>query len=134
MKIESQEKLFFNFGLLDIEGEEDLTPWFPAGQQLPAVIVDDSDIAMIHDMALYRQSRVKLKDDEKIVDNFFNIEALPEDTYLIFPVALRPDPEAPKKRWQPFGESNEGEIYLGGLESIGFGHCRVELRVELTGV
>ncbi|MEM9542319.1 MAG: type III-B CRISPR module RAMP protein Cmr4 [Cyanobacteria bacterium P01_E01_bin.42] len=125
------EKLFFNYGFLNIDAVEDFTPWFPVGGELPAVIVADNEIGLIHDMALYRQSRVKLKDDEKRVDGgqFFNMEALPEDTYLVFPIALRKyvDKEKKEKKWQPFGEQSHGEIYLGGLESIGCGHCHVFL-------
>ncbi|MEM6614767.1 MAG: type III-B CRISPR module RAMP protein Cmr4, partial [Cyanobacteria bacterium P01_C01_bin.72] len=84
-------------------------------------------MAMIHDMALYRQSRVRLKDDEKTVDEggFFNTEALPEETIMIFPVAIKPT--SADRAWQPFVGSNKGEIYLGGLESIGFGHCEVTI-------
>lgn len=127
LKIDEEEKLFFNYGFLKITGKEDFSPWFPIGGELPAVVVADDEIGIIHDMALYRQSRVKLKDDEKRVEGgqFFNTEALPEDTFLIFPIALRNHPDG--KKWQPFGESSHGEIYLGGLESIGFGNCQVFL-------
>lgn len=122
-----QKTLFFNLGFLTINKTQDLSPWFPDGKQKPAVIVDDSDIAMIHDMALYRQSRVRLKLDEKIVDGggFFNTEALPEGTILIFPIAIREDKSG--KKWQPFNENGSTDIYLGGLESIGFGHCKLTL-------
>ena len=51
------------------------------------------------------------------------MEALPEGSILVFPVALK------QTGWQPFGEGKESqELYFGGLESIGFGHCRVKLR------
>lgn len=80
---------------------------------------------MIHDMALYRQSRVKLADDEKKVDGgaFFNVEALPEGTVMIFPVALKPTEDD----WKPFDGEASGQLYFGGLESIGFGRCTVSL-------
>ena len=87
---------------------------------------------MIHDMALYRQSRVRLMDDEKRVDGggFFNTEALPEGTIMIFPIAIREIKDQPQP-WQPFGSDNQsGEIYLGGLESIGFGNCMITLKGE----
>lgn len=125
--------LFFNLGFLEIEQEEDLSAWIPEGTDLNAnklVVVHDNDIAMLHDMALYRQSRVKLgskeKPDEKKVDGgaFFNTEALPEGSILVFPVALK------QTGWKPFGEETESELYFGGLESIGFGHCRVSLAGE----
>ena len=95
--------LFFNLGFVEIEHEgkaEELDPWIPNipdGTDLQAtdlVIVDDKDISMLHDMALYRQSRVRLSDNEKKVDGggFFNVEALPEGSILVFPVG-------DKNRW-----------------------------------
>jgi CRISPR-associated protein Cmr4 len=107
----------------------DLNVWIPSGVDLPAnklVVVDDNDMSMIHDMALYRQSRVKLLDDMKKVDTdkgaFFNTEALPEGSVLVFPIAVK------KIGWKPFGEDSTAELYFGGLESIGFGRCRVTLK------
>jgi CRISPR-associated protein Cmr4 len=97
------------------------------------VLVDDADIGMIHDMALYRQSRVRLADDEKIASDggFFNVEALPEGTAMVFPIAIR---SALQQRplpseWKSFdgGNQNEGEMYFGGLESIGLGRCQVSI-------
>ncbi|PAX52133.1 type III-B CRISPR module RAMP protein Cmr4 [Brunnivagina elsteri] len=122
-----KKTLFFNLGFLEISRTEDLSQWFPNGKELPAVIVDDSDIAMIHDMALYRQSRVRLKNDEKVVDGggFFNTEALPEATILVFPIALRDDKS--NKKWEPFPDNITSDIYFGGLESIGFGHCKLKI-------
>jgi len=78
-------------------------------------------------MALYRQSRVKLKEGEKLVDNFFGVEALPEGTFLAFPIAIRKTQE--QAIWDPFNNNQHPhEIYLGGLESIGFGNCRVTVQ------
>jgi CRISPR-associated protein Cmr4 len=125
--------LFFNLGFLEMENEVDLSSWIPVGTDLDAnklVVVHDNDIAMLHDMALYRQSRVKLgskeKPDEKKVDGgaFFNTEALPEGSILFFPIALK------QQGWKPFGEETSSDLYFGGLESIGFGHCRVSLAGE----
>lgn len=124
--------LFFNLGFLEIEHEEDLSAWIPTGTtDLDAnklVVVHDNDIAMLHDMALYRQSRVKLgskeNPNEKKVDGgaFFNTEALPEGSILVFPIALK------QTNWKPFGENEtSSELYFGGLESIGFGRCLVSL-------
>ena len=129
-QVEARGKiLFFNLGFLEIEYEMDLKAWIPSGVDLAAnklVVVDDNDMAMIHDMALYRQSRVKLLDDMKKVDTdkgaFFNTEALPEGSVLVFPIALK------QTGWKPFGEESSAELYFGGLESIGFGHCRVSLQ------
>ena len=46
---------------------------------------------MVHDMALYRQSRVALEKEEKKAKGkaFFNTEALPEGTILAFPIAIK---------------------------------------------
>ncbi|NET12812.1 MAG: type III-B CRISPR module RAMP protein Cmr4 [Okeania sp. SIO1H6] len=129
LNLEGKETLFFNFGFLTVDRKEDLTPWFPLGEQLPAVVVGDDEIAMIHDMALYRQSRVALDKEEKKAKGgaFFNTEALPEGTILVFPIAIKENKNGNGK-WQPFPDGNEGEIYLGGLESIGFGNCQVIIK------
>ncbi|HBL13348.1 MAG TPA: type III-B CRISPR module RAMP protein Cmr4 [Cyanobacteria bacterium UBA11162] len=134
LTINGTKKLFFNFGFLTVEGTENLSAWFPLGKELPAVVVGDDEIGMIHDMALYRQSRVALEKEQKRVKGkaFFNTEALPEGTILVFPVAIKElnpiESNAEKKSWQPFGNSNKADIYLGGLESIGFGHCELTLK------
>jgi CRISPR-associated protein Cmr4 len=119
--------LFFNLGFLEIEHNQDLSPWIPTGTNLnpnKLVVVDDNDISMLHDMTLYRQSRVKLLDEMKKAAGgaFFNTEALPEGSILVFPIGLK------QKGWQPFGENeNSADLYFGGLESIGFGRCLVSL-------
>jgi CRISPR-associated protein Cmr4 len=133
--VDSRRKvLFFNLGFLEIEHEDSLAAWIPPGSGLEEknlVVVANNDIAMIHDMALYRQSRVKLADDQKKVDGgaFFNVEALPEGSVMVFPIASK------KTGWQPFKAdngtaTNQAELYFGGLESIGFGHCNVTLGGE----
>ncbi|GAA6622214.1 RAMP superfamily CRISPR-associated protein [Scytonema sp. NUACC26] len=128
--------LFFNLGFLELESHQDLSDWFPLEEngekkKLPAVLVDDNDMAMIHDMALYRQSRVALEDNEKKAKQgqFFNTEALPEGTILAFPIAIKKDKKYPPQDWKPIEGKMEGEIYLGGLESIGFGHCYVTVKM-----
>jgi CRISPR-associated protein Cmr4 len=129
LDIQGTQTLFFNFGFLTVEQpNEDLKAWFPDGEERPAVVVEDTNIALIHDMALYRQSRVALHPDEKRVRGkaFFNTEALPEGTIMVFPIAIKPDKEG--RKWEPFQGSREVEIYLGGLESIGFGHAQVTLK------
>ncbi|MDJ0675478.1 MAG: RAMP superfamily CRISPR-associated protein [Calothrix sp. MO_167.B42] len=118
--------LFFNLGFIEIEHEDNLSAWIPDNVDLEPnnlLVVGDNDIAMLHDMALFRQSRVKLADEEKKVEGgaFFNVEALPEGSILVFPVALK------ETGWRPFGEKTSQDLYFGGLESIGFGHCRVRL-------
>jgi len=122
--------LFFNLGFLNIEHDVEMSDWVPKGTDLPEsqlVVVADNDIAMLHDMALYRQSRVRLEDDMKKVAKgaFFNVEALPEGCVLVFPVALK------ETGWQPFGEDEStASMYFGGLESVGFGRCQVTLGGE----
>lgn len=114
-------------GFIEIEHQDNLTDWIPQDTNLEPnnlLVVANKDIAMLHDMALYRQSRVKLADEEKKVEGgaFFYVEALPEGSILVFPIALK------EKGWRPFGENSQSqELYFGGLESIGFGHCRVRL-------
>lgn len=121
--------LFFNLGFLEIEHAVDLSPWLPEGVSIPKsqlVVVDNNDMATIHDMALYRQSRVALEDKEKKAKQgaFFNVEALPEGTVLIFPIALK------QSGWQPFGNKQSEQLYFGGLESIGFGRTQVTIAGE----
>ncbi len=123
--------LFFNLGFMDVEPVDHLDELIPAEFESDVkssrlVVVDDADIGLIHDMALYRQSRVKLADNEKKVDGgaFFNVEALPEGSVLVFPIAIKPDDA---QSWKPFGSQPDGELYFGGLESVGFGRCEVSL-------
>lgn len=124
----NKKKLFFNFGFLELAKEAKLSSeWFPTNENLPAVVVEDDEMGLIHDMALYRQSRVKLKEGEKLVDNFFGVEALPEGTFLVFPIAIRKTQD--QGTWDPFNNGQKPyEIYLGGLESIGFGNCRITVK------
>jgi CRISPR-associated protein Cmr4 len=92
--------LFFNLGFLDLKHSEDLSPWIPPGVDLPKdklVIVHDNDIATIHDMALYRQSRTKLENDMKKVENFFGLEALPEGSILAFPMGIKEQAKEEKR-------------------------------------
>lgn len=139
-----RERLFFNLGFLDnLKETEELLNWVPAETQSQLdnlVVVEDADIAIIHDMALYRQTRTKLKDDVKKVDNFFGFEAIPEGSIFIFPIAIKKNiPEREKEalsklkldsadKWQPFNDNNSQELYFGGLESIGCGRCCVTLQ------
>lgn len=123
--------LFFNLGFMEVKPTPGLEDWIPSelNDAIPKnslVVVDDADMGLIHDMALYRQSRVRLADDMKKVEPgaFFNVEALPEGSVLIFPMALKPDEAA---EWRPFGGHTNQELYFGGLESVGFGRCEVSL-------
>ena len=126
--------LFFNFGFLQVnktKSENGLEDWFPDGQEKPAVVLENADIGLVHDMALYRQSRVALELDTKIVNDkggFFNVEALPEGTLMVFPIGMKKTKEW--GNWNPIDGSKTGDLYLGGLESVGFGHCSVEIKLH----
>ena len=135
--------LFFNLGFIETKKTEDLSPWFPPLEtmfghsdvtKLPALVVEDKDMGMIHDMALYRQSRVSLEKDQKIVKGgaFFNVEALPEGTLMVFPIGLKQEPNQKGEPldWKPLNGEMEGDIFLGGLESVGFGHCYMNITVD----
>ncbi len=156
------QKLFFNVGFINLgeKADNQLSSYKKCAgalaQKYGFVVVNDADMPLIHDMSLYRQSRVKLKEDEKIVDDkaFFNVEALPEKTILVFPLALRrhyQEQEANDENkkikkdvkwddyiqdygWQvannlPLETHNvkPQEFYFGGLESIGFGRTEITL-------
>jgi CRISPR-associated protein Cmr4 len=132
-KIGSQTNvLFFSLGFLEIEHNQDLSAWVPSNAQIDLnclVVVGDNDMGIIHDMALYRQSRVKLGSEanlhQKKVDGgaFFNVEAIPEGSLMIFPVAAKNQIE----EWLKLS-TEKMELYFGGLESIGFGRCQVTLQ------
>ena len=135
------EKLFFNLGFLSlVDGKDDsLKEYLPDAitdkRQYPLVVVDDNDMAMIHDMALYRQSRVALEDKQKKAKKgaFFNLEALPEGTVLAFPLAMREVNEGKAVNWDDYlidaDIANPREFYFGGLESIGFGRTKVTVNL-----
>lgn len=129
-------KLFFNLGFLTLDSEDkELRKYLPSAvtnkPQYPLVVVDDNDMAMIHDMALYRQSRVALEEKQKKAKKgaFFNVEALPEGTILVFPLAMRERHQDNEISWNDYltdaGIENPKEFYFGGLESIGFGRTTV---------
>jgi CRISPR-associated protein Cmr4 len=144
VKLEKHRRtLFFNLGYLtDLRENQQLSNWIPKGLKSPPtnlVVVHDKDIGIIHEMALYRQSRTKLEDDVKKVEYFFGVEALPEGSILVFPVAVKEKKDSYKEtKWREAleltheSDSNQKnilskELYFGGLESIGFGRCNVAL-------
>ncbi len=146
----SSQKLFFNLGFLHLQDEdknqeedEKIKQCMPSGidnaDQYLLLVVDDTEISMIHDMALYRQSRVSLETDRKKAKKgaFFDVEALPEGTLLIFPFALRKEYQQQPVNPQQFLEDSHfleqgKELYFGGLESIGFGRTNVSLETLNT--
>jgi CRISPR-associated protein Cmr4 len=133
------QRLFFNLGFLTLSKEDkNLKNCFPqtnnSKPQYPLVVVDNNDMAMIHDMALYRQSRVSLEDDQKKAKKgaFFNVEALPEGSILVFPIAVRNRDRQEKIEWEDYLTDADleqpREFYFGGLESIGFGRTKVTVK------
>ncbi|MBT9317691.1 RAMP superfamily CRISPR-associated protein [Leptothoe spongobia] len=136
-KEKDMNKLFFNLGYLPLlDRDPELKDFFPeelvGDQEYLLVIVDDTEIAMIHDMALYRQSRVALDPNQKKAADkaFFNVEALPEGTLLSFPIALRKktatgDPVEWKTYLADSAMKEKRELYFGGLESVGFGRTQM---------
>jgi CRISPR-associated protein Cmr4 len=144
------DRLFFNLGFLDnLKDTPTLKDWVPKGTNIEPdnlVVVDDADISLIHDMALYRQTRTKLEDNVKKVEYFFGFEALPEDSILVFPIAIKKVLSTLEKtalaklqqieEWQPFGTDTKEypitnrSLYFGGLESIGCGRCKTTLSGE----
>jgi CRISPR-associated protein Cmr4 len=132
------KKLFFNLGFLTLgEPDNKLKNYFPSAvaKQYSLVVVDDNDMAMIHDMALYRQSRVSLEDNQKKAKKgaFFNVEALPEGSILVFPLAMREKHDGNDIQWEEYvigaDIENSREFYFGGLESIGFGRTNVTVKL-----
>lgn len=137
---DSGKTLFFNLGFLKLKQEDkDLANCIPqevedANKHL-LVVVDDTEISMIHDMALYRQSRVSLEPDKKKAKKgaFFDVEALPEGTVMVFPIAMRETYDGKPVEWGKFLSDGKftdkrKELYFGGLESIGFGRTEVLLK------
>jgi CRISPR-associated protein Cmr4 len=135
LKKPSRPTLFFNLGCLPLKTEEPkLKSYIPeeiqSAQEYLVLVVKDTEIATIHDMGLYRQSRVALDKEQKTVagTSFFNVEALPEGTILVFPIALRNN-DNDANLWNNFlqaSKMNAGKgLYFGGLESVGFGHTNV---------
>ena len=138
---EQVSELFFNLGFLKLkEPDGKLKDYMPesvtTGKDYLLVVVDDKDMAMIHDMALYRQSRVSLEADTKIAKRgaFFNVEALPEGSILAFPIALRKTFGDKAITVEDFLETGDfmtsRDMYFGGLESIGFGRAQVTVKAQ----
>lgn len=132
-----RDRLFFNLGFLPLKEKNDtLANYMPAeiadGEDYLFVVVKDREMAAIHDMALYRQSRVQLQEEMKVNANkgFFNVEALPEKTVMVFPMAIKPK-VVEANPWPDFLSAAKfekpKELYLGGLESIGFGRTQITL-------
>ncbi len=140
---EQVSELFFNLGFLKLNGADGkLKDYMPTqitnGKDYLLVVVDDKDMAMIHDMALYRQSRVSLESETKIAKRgaFFNVEALPEGTILAFPIALRKKIGEKAIAVGDFLETGDfmatRDMYFGGLESVGFGRAQVTVTAQVT--
>lgn len=131
--------LFFNLGCLPLKEErrELFADYMPETisnrDRYLLLVVDDKEMPMIHDMGLYRQSRVELEKNQKKSKNkgFFNVEALPEGTIMVFPIAMRKTFDNKPVEWQEYLQEQDletgKELYFGGLESVGFGRTSVSL-------
>jgi CRISPR-associated protein Cmr4 len=143
-KAPKRKTLFFNLGFLPLQFEDKkLNDFIPSGvsdaDEYLLYVVKDTEMSMIHDMALYRQSRVALGTDTDPTlkkasrGAFFHVEALPEGTVMIFPIALRKTYQgesiSSEKFLQDAKMSDRKELYFGGLESIGFGRTNVKLNI-----
>ena len=139
------KELFFNLGWLKLnQADGKLKDYMPDcvsnAKEYLLVVVHNNDMAMIHDMALYRQSRVSLEADTKVAKRgaYFNVEALPEGTILAFPMALRKvfqnQPIDLKQFLTTAKLDKERELYFGGLESIGFGRTQVTVKPQVQAV
>jgi len=137
-----RDRLFFNLGVLPLKEElkkEPIKAYLPSEVEdindHLFVIVKDTEIGMIHDMSLYRQSRAALETNIKKVKNFFNVEALPEMAILIFPIALKKSLDEAHS-WEKYIQDAEfektKELYFGGLESIGFGRTNTTIKLAQT--
>ena len=133
--------LFFNLGFVNLgKLNNNLKDYVPSvtsdAEDYPLLIVKDTEIGMIHDMALYRQSRVSLDPNQKIAKGkaFFNVEALPEGTVMVFPIAFRKTFQAEPVEHDSFltesGLDEEKEMYFGGLESVGFGRTSISINFQ----
>jgi CRISPR-associated protein Cmr4 len=137
IKKPERSALFFNLGCLPLKKEEPKLEEYTKGiesiQEYLVFVVKDTEMATIHDMGLYRQSRVALDKDQKTVagTSFFNVEALPEGTILVFPIALKTS-NTDNNPWDKFIKDSQvnpsKELYFGGLESVGFGRTNVILK------
>jgi CRISPR/Cas system CMR subunit Cmr4 (Cas7 group RAMP superfamily) len=89
------------------------------------IIVPDESINLFVDMGLVRQPRVKLYDhpDDKgnLVSNLFGVEGLPPGAVFLMNWTTRLTVEQPEK-WKQF---LQGEHYLGGLWSVGYGRIAI---------
>jgi CRISPR-associated protein Cmr4 len=139
---EQVSELFFNLGFLKLNApDNELRNYIPENvasrKDYLLVVVDDKDMAMIHDMALYRQSRVSLEVEAKIAKRgaFFNVEALPEGSILTFPIALRKTVGEKAIAVQDFLKDGDfmtsRDMYFGGLESVGFGRTEVTVKAQM---
>jgi len=136
--------LFFNLGFLKLKEEDTalencIPPEVDDAKKHLLVVVGDTEISMIHDMALYRQSRVSLEQEKKKAKKgaFFDVEALPEGTVMVFPIAMRQMYDGNRVDWQQFLSAGKfsdewKELYFGGLESIGFGRTEVLLKAQAS--
>jgi len=130
-----RQVLFFNLGYLThlnnviINNENNLSKWVPPNlKSIPdnLVVVDNKDIGIIHEMALYRQTRTKLEDNVKKIENFFGVEALPEGSILVFPAAVKEKKDSTQEvKWKEALETTEWKFPFD-TSSVGNSKQQVE--------
>jgi len=137
-----RDRLFFSLGVLPLKdklNKEAIKNYLPKEVEnidhYLFMIVKDTEMSIIHDMALYRQSRAALESEVKKVKNFFNLEALPEMSILIFPIAIKKSKDQ-SDSWSEYVKESQlektKELYFGGLESIGLGRTNVTIKLAKT--
>jgi CRISPR/Cas system CMR subunit Cmr4 (Cas7 group RAMP superfamily) len=113
---------------LKLDNLEHYQTALPAPNDVPAerrIIVPDESIKLFVDMGLVRQPRVSLLDepDDKgnLVSNLFGVEGLPPGAVFSINWTTRSTVQNPQD-WQTF---LQGEHYLGGLWSVGYGRIAI---------
>lgn len=103
----------------------------PAPADVPGdrrIIIPDESINLLVDMGLVRQPRVQLRDkpddDGNLVQNLFAVEGIPPGSVFMFTWTPRKNAQN-LNLWEEF---LNGEHYLGGLWSVGYG------RIEVTAI
>jgi CRISPR/Cas system CMR subunit Cmr4 (Cas7 group RAMP superfamily) len=89
------------------------------------IIVPDESINLFVDMGLVRQPRVKLLDEPdengNLVSNLFGVEGLPPGAVFLMNWTVRGKVQK-QEEWEDF---LQGEHYLGGLWSVGYGRIAI---------
>jgi len=103
-----------------------------SGQLIDKVLVlSDQDCQTLIQMSLWRQVRVKLKQETKSVDGGFRYEeAIPPETMMYFPWGLVSAHKDGSESTEKFKQliMNNPDLQIGGQESLGRGFVQVWLK------